>query len=123
MSDRINELPENALNEALQSTERLANELKNRQLVSGGNIRFFTSDSGNQYDWQGNLAAGGQFAGAGVKVFKLTATAKNMDNLFADCILEIYDGSGNMFTMKEYLQNIGTGAQPQFYPVLFVWLR
>lgn len=119
MADRIDELPENALEQALKSTELLANELKNRQLVSGGNIRFFTSDSGNTYDWQGNLAAGGQFSGAGVKVFKVTATAVNMENLFADLILEIYTGAGVMFTMKEYLQNIGTGAQPQFYPVLY----
>lgn len=119
MADRIDELPENALAETLGNIERLANELKNRQLVSGGNIRFFTSDSGNTYDWQGNLTAGGQFPGAGVRVFKVTATAVNMENLFADLILEIYDGSGTMFTFKEYLQNITSGAQPQFFPVLY----
>jgi hypothetical protein len=118
MADRIDELPENALAEVLNTTERLANELKNRQLVSGGNIRFFTNDSGNTYDWQGTLTAGGQFPGAGVRIFRVTATAVNMENLFADLILEIYDGAGNMYTFKEYLLAINNGTQPQFYQVL-----
>lgn len=118
MSERTDNLPENALESALRQAEQIAQEIKNRQLVSGGNIRFFMNERPGQYDWQGALVPGGQFVGAGKKLYLLTATAQNMDNLFADCILEIYTDDGNMFTYKEYLNNLPS-TQPQFYPVLF----
>lgn len=119
MSGRVDELPENALAQMLNNTERMANELKNRQLVSGGNIRFFTSDSGNTYDWQGSLVAGGQFPGAGKKIFRVTATAKTMENLFADLILEIYRSNGTPWTFADYYAAIKNNTEPRFYRVLY----
>lgn len=118
MSERLDNLPENALENTLTQAEQLANELKSRQLVSGGNIRFFMNEIPGQYDWQGALVPGGQFVGAGKKIYRLTATAQHMENLFADCILEIYTSDGKMFTFKEYLQNLPS-TQPQFHPVLY----
>lgn len=119
MSDRLDNLPENALETTLHQAELLANELKNKQLVSGGNIRFFMNELPGQYDWQGALVPGGQYVGAGKKIYRLTATAQNMENLFADCILEIYTDDGKMFTFREYLQNIQANVEPKFYPVLY----
>jgi hypothetical protein len=119
MSGRIDELPENALADTLNKAEALANELKSRQLVSGGNIRFFTSESDDQYDWQGSLVAGGQYPGAGKKIFRVTATAKNMDNLFADLILEIYKSDGTMWTYADYWAAIVNNTEPRFYRILY----
>ena len=117
--ERIDNLPENALEQELARLELDAVELKNRQLVSGGNVRFYMSDSGNTYDWQGALPAGGQFPGAGAKIFRVTATAQNMDNLFADLILEIYDGSGVLWTGGRFLAALVANTQPQFYRVQY----
>lgn len=117
--ERLDNLPENALEQSIAELETLATELKGRQLVSGGNVRFYMSDSGNTYDWQGTLPAGGQFPGAGAKIYRVTATAQNMDNLFADLILEVYDGSGVLWTGARYFAALIANTQPQFYRVLY----
>lgn len=115
---RIDELPENALFNALEQTEKLANELKSRQMVSGGNVRFYMSDSGDQYDFEGAIVQGPQAPGSGGKFFRVTATAQNMENLFADIILEVYNGSGQRLTFTDYLtaiQNNTAQVYPQYY--------
>lgn len=115
---RIDKLPENFLFNQLQQTEKLANELKSRQLVSGGNVRFYMSDSGDQYDFEGAIVQGPQAPGSGGKFFRVTATAKNMDNLFADIIFELYNSAGQRLTYTDYLtaiQNNTAMASPQYY--------
>lgn len=107
---RLDDLPENHLFTTLSETEKLANELKNRQLVSGGNVRFYMSDSGDQYDYEGTLEQGPQAFGYGGRFFRVTATAKNMDNLFADIILEVYNGAGQRYTVSDYLNAIQNGG-------------
>lgn len=119
MSGRLDGLEENRLEVELAALERDAEELKSRQMVSGGNVRFFMSDSGNTYDWQGTLPAGGQYAGAGAKIFRVTATAQNMDNLFADLILAIYRGNGVEWTFGDYLASIKNNTQPQLVRVFY----
>lgn len=116
---RIDNLPENQLEQLLSEAEAAATELKNKQIISGGNVRFFTSDSGNQYDWQGTLPAGGQYAGAGSKILRVVATAQNMDNLFADIIFESYKGDGTRWTFGDWQAAIKNNTQPQLSRVIY----
>lgn len=112
-------LPENTIERELTELEALANEFKSKQIIGSSSLVFYTNQSNNTYDWQGNLPPSPQAPSQGTKIINVIATARNMDVLYGEIIGYMYQGSPAVrVTQGDYLAAIKASQTP---PQIFLY--
>ena len=86
---------EETLQQSLDTIQTNLNQIKSPapQIIGGGSIVSFLSDSGNPYDWTGNLTRVGASPNFGRAVFLISATAATMATLYANLNQQLFVGT------------------------------
>lgn len=107
-------LPENNLEQTLTELEKVADELKGRQFVSGDSLQFSVSSTPATYDWSGLLPASPMSVGVGTKIITIYAEAENMEVLYGDIMVELYV-AGARYTPAEYLAQVKVNVNAVYF--------
>lgn len=118
---RINLVEPDGIARRVAALRKDMDQIKQRQYIGTDSVRFYKNDTGDPYDWSGELPVSPQASYVGTKILRVTATALTQNVLFADLIAELrVDSNSNpRHTVIDYIDELDAGNDAFeifFYP-------